>query len=102
MIKRWQIHRWLRSHFGPASKCENPQCEGRSKNYQWAKKTGSRYAKRRENFIQLCQMCHVAYDGHMVKRYAHLGGKTTSEKYGSDYMRKIGKRGRKKQLEKKI
>jgi len=38
----------------------------------------------------------------MVKRYAHLGGKTTSEKYGSDYMRKIGKRGRKKQLEKKI
>ena len=57
------IHDWLKTQYGLAEKCE--QC-GSSKNVQWAKMKDVPYMRRRENFWQLCQQCHLDYDGTSV------------------------------------
>jgi hypothetical protein len=56
------FHCWLRSNFGSANKCENPNCLGISKNYDWALIHGKTYDHIKDNFIQLCRSCHVKYD----------------------------------------
>ena len=56
------IHHWLKINYGRASKCESKECVGKSQNYQWAKKTGKVYARRRSHFLQLCRSCHSKYD----------------------------------------
>ena len=66
-------HIWLKTHFGKASKCENPNCVYPRKNaagsilkkpkrYDWALIRGREYEHKRENFIQLCPSCHKKYD----------------------------------------
>lgn len=60
--KYGRIHYWLRRNFGNASKCENLNCEGKSKNFQWALIDGCEYEFVRENFHQLCVSCHAKYD----------------------------------------
>lgn len=57
-----KIHYWLRRTFGSATKCEDENCQKKSKTYQWALLKGKEYIKKRENFIQLCKSCHTKYD----------------------------------------
>lgn len=56
------IHHFLGRKIGKANKCENPECEGKSDNYEWALKKGCQYDQNVENFIQLCTPCHRKYD----------------------------------------
>lgn len=56
------IHYWIKKSYGKASKCENKECKGKSKNYQWALKKGYSYERKRINFLQLCVSCHTIYD----------------------------------------
>ena len=58
----FNIHMWLRNHYGPADHCDNPRCSGKSKNFQWALLKDKEYAKNRAHFIQLCVSCHIKYD----------------------------------------
>lgn len=57
------IHQWLGRTYGKADHCENPKCESTSTRFEWAKLTDKPYARKRENFWQLCKKCHVVYDG---------------------------------------
>ena len=56
------IHQWLLREFGRASKCENKNCDNKSKVYDWSLLRGKKYERKRENFWQLCRKCHIAYD----------------------------------------
>lgn len=53
------VHDWLYLNFGKANKCEN--C-GSDKRVQWAKLKEKSYERKRENFWQLCCLCHIEYD----------------------------------------
>ena len=57
------IHGWIRWHFGPAQKCENKNCQRKSFIYDYALIRGKKYETKRENYMQLCRLCHVIYDG---------------------------------------
>lgn len=52
------IHRWVRTKYGKATKCET--C-GTEKNVQWSNKNHL-YNKKREEWQQLCSQCHKNYD----------------------------------------
>lgn len=57
------IHDALKTERGKATKCENPNCLGKSKRYDWALIKGRRYEDRNHNdYWQLCRKCHKAYD----------------------------------------
>lgn len=56
------IHAWMRKNFGKADHCENPQCKGKSTAFSWALIKGKEYAMKRENFRQMCRVCHSRYD----------------------------------------
>lgn len=56
------IHFWLRDRFGKAEECENMNCLGKSRTYEWAKLKEKEYERKRENFWQLCHSCHKKYD----------------------------------------
>ena len=57
------IHRWLKSEFGKAIRCENPGCAYKNtKRFEWALLKGKEYARKRENFWMLCKSCHFKYD----------------------------------------
>lgn len=56
------VHTWLQSRFGKASLCENYYCEHRSVVFQWALIKGKEYDRKRDNFWQLCKVCHLVYD----------------------------------------
>lgn len=56
------FHGWLRAKYGRAKKCENPLCEKRSIQFEWALRRGFKYEMKGINFIQLCRKCHCEYD----------------------------------------
>lgn len=57
------IHSWLYREFGKARRCENSGCKYENpKMYVWALVKGKKYERKRENFMQLCQSCHMKYD----------------------------------------
>jgi len=56
------VHSWLKRHYGRADLCENQDCDGMSKTFQWALKKGKKYELKRKNFIKLCRKCHCRYD----------------------------------------
>ena len=56
------VHYWLKTNFGKADKCENPNCLKKSNFYTWALKREKEYECKRKNFIKLCRSCHVKYD----------------------------------------
>lgn len=58
----YAIHYWLKHHFGSADKCENYDCPGKSKVFEWAKKRDKRYTRDRDSFMKLCSSCHRKYD----------------------------------------
>lgn len=55
----WGVHSWLYSNFGKAKVCE--KC-GSDKRVQWSKLKNKSYKRKRENFWQLCCLCHMEYD----------------------------------------
>ena len=56
------IHTWLWKNYGKATYCENPDCQGRSTNYEWAMIHEKGYDFNRDNFMMLCKSCHCIYD----------------------------------------
>lgn len=56
------IHRWIYYHYGKADHCENKDCKGEGKRFEWAHLNGSPWTKDIKNFIQLCSKCHFEYD----------------------------------------
>lgn len=66
-------HSWLRRNYGSADRCENPNCVGESRLFQWSLVKGKRYEKRRENFQRLCIKCHGSYDKWGRKPKDHMG-----------------------------
>jgi hypothetical protein len=36
------LHKWLRKNYGSADRCENPNCEGKSKKYVYALLRGNK------------------------------------------------------------
>ena len=58
------LHDWLKSHFGNADRCENPDCSyANPKRFEWALIKGKNYERKRENFMMMCKSCHTKYDG---------------------------------------
>ncbi len=63
-----KIHQWIKYRYGKADRCENPDCEGKSKNFDWALNRGAKYERKRENFTRLCKSCHGVQDSTDEKR----------------------------------
>ena len=61
-IKYQAIHNWLRKNFGKANKCENKECNHRSKIFEYVLIKGRLYERKRENFKMMCKSCHHKYD----------------------------------------
>lgn len=61
-VKYQAIHSWLRINFGRANKCENQDCNGQSKTFEWILIKGRIYERKRENFKMMCKSCHHRYD----------------------------------------
>ena len=57
-----KIHHWLRNNYGRPDRCENKKCEGLSTKFEWALKNDKVYGYDRNNFIELCHVCHSKYD----------------------------------------
>lgn len=56
------FHKWLVKNYGPATCCENKLCNSGSTDFEYAKLNGKQHAHKRENYIQLCVICHASYD----------------------------------------
>lgn len=56
------VHYFLKARYGKPTKCENKDCEGKSKIYDWAIIKGKKLEKNRDNYRTLCRSCHVKYD----------------------------------------
>lgn len=55
-------HDYLKKHFGTASYCVNPNCEGKSKFFDWCLITGRKYSHNPNDYLWLCRKCHRKYD----------------------------------------
>lgn len=55
------IHTWLARHFGRADHCENRECDGRSRVFEWANLSKT-YPKDITDYRQLCKGCHIRFD----------------------------------------
>jgi hypothetical protein len=55
------LHTWLYKNYGKAKHCENDNCLGRCKTYEWSNISG-KYLRDRKDFQQLCRVCHKAFD----------------------------------------
>ena len=56
------VHKWLFRHFGKADHCEGESCTGKCSMFVWAKRPNKSYEHKLDNFIQLCQSCHMKQD----------------------------------------
>lgn len=56
------VHTWISEHYGKATKCENPECEGRSKVFEYCLIHGKEHEREISNYKQLCRSCHRKYD----------------------------------------
>lgn len=73
----YAIHAWLRYHYGSADTCENSDCQGYGKRFEWALIQGKEHGHDRGNYMMLCKPCHMVYDKvHQgEKSYRWKGGK---------------------------
>lgn len=55
------LHQWVAKHLGRPSECSNPYCEGESKTYDWANRSGE-YRRDLGDWVRLCRVCHTRYD----------------------------------------
>lgn len=60
------IHSWIARNYGKANKCENKNCEKKSKYYDWALIKGKQHAHDINNYMMLCKSCHLKYDNHLI------------------------------------
>lgn len=67
------IHKWLKDKHGKANKCEYEECNKTSTRYHWALVHGKHHTRNRENYIELCDICHVRYD----RKHANFPGWNT-------------------------
>lgn len=70
------LHKWLKYHFGKATRCENIDCSKTSQKFEWSLLSGKEYEKERSNFWQLCKHCHARYD---MKSTCQKGHEYTEE-----------------------
>lgn len=56
------MHAFLRHHYGRPTYCVGENCEGKSKWYDWAKKTDREYTRNPDDYLWLCRKCHRKYD----------------------------------------
>ncbi len=56
------LHHRLHIDFGKPNKCENLDCYGDGKRFEYALVHGMVYELKMENFVQLCSACHRRYD----------------------------------------
>lgn len=82
------IHKWLKQHFGKADRCEGSACNGKSKNYYWAKIQDCTYEHKRENFIMLCASCHRLYD-QKPEWFEKVAAKLRGKKHTLEHKEKI-------------
>jgi hypothetical protein len=63
-------HFWIGRHYGKADHCENPDCKGTSKHFQWANISGN-YERFISDYKQLCIPCHRRFDTRGSCKYGH-------------------------------
>lgn len=56
------FHKWLQVNYGKPTFCTNEKCKGKSKIYEWCKKTDKDYSHNPSDYLWLCRSCHRAYD----------------------------------------
>lgn len=56
-VKYSGIHKWISYNFGKANKCENKDCTGIYKKYEWSNISG-KYRRSIKDWEQLCISCH--------------------------------------------
>ena len=62
-------HAWIKARYGKADHCDNPNCAGKSKIYQWSNISGL-YKRERSDWQQLCKSCHCLFDkGTLIKTW---------------------------------
>lgn len=66
------IHKWLKKNYGPAYKCENKTCLGKSNIFQYALKHNYKYIHDRKSYVMLCVSCHKYYDSRLNKLNVRL------------------------------
>ena len=60
-------HHRIHKRYGKASKCENKECVGKSKVYEWANISGQFY-NNKSDWFELCRSCHRIFDFSEEKR----------------------------------
>lgn len=55
------VHAWISNNFGKANMCENCNTKEPGTRYEWANLSG-KYARKGEDFVQLCKKCHTWLD----------------------------------------
>lgn len=61
------IHGFINRAKGKPNKCDNPNCEGKSKVFEWANINGHKYTRNIEDYIRLCRSCHRRMDYGIIK-----------------------------------
>lgn len=57
------IHNWIKRNYGKANKCENIDCLGKSKKFEWANLKNHKYSHDIKHYKMLCTSCHQIFDG---------------------------------------
>lgn len=55
-------HCWIYRNYGNANKCENINCNGISKKYEWANIKNHKYTRKIEDYKMMCRSCHTIFD----------------------------------------
>lgn len=56
-----RIHYWINKYAGKAYKCDNPDCDGTSRYFEWAN-LNEKYNKTYNEWKMLCRKCHSIMD----------------------------------------
>lgn len=67
-VKKHGIHNWLEVNFGKPKICDNANCKGKCKTYDWCLKRGKDYERNRNYFLRMCRSCHRSYDLTPIKK----------------------------------
>lgn len=57
----YRIHSWINLHYGKATYCSFNK-KHQSKRFHWALIKGKKHGKNINNYMPLCQPCHIKYD----------------------------------------
>ena len=71
------LHQKLVRDNGKAYRCENPDCQGKSKRFDWAIKKGVPYSLDTNDYTMLCRACHCAQDS--ARGEVHCQAKLTED-----------------------